>query len=86
VCVFVIITGEVLRGNYSDIIRKAQCLGESGNLYNIRVNESNVIDLTFSNVVITIQRSLVDFTMTKESVSCALPQQIGRLDDNPTIS
>jgi hypothetical protein len=43
------------------------------------------MDLTFPKVVITIPRSLVDFTMIEGS-DCAFPQQIGPVDDNPTIA
>jgi hypothetical protein len=46
------------------------------------------MDLTFPKVMITIAWSLVDFAMIEGSdcAMCAFPQQIGPVDDNPTIA
>jgi hypothetical protein len=46
------------------------------------------MDLTFPKVVITILWNLVDFTMIERSdwATCAFPQRIGPVDENPTIA
>jgi hypothetical protein len=54
----------------------------------IRVSENIVMDLTFPKMVITIPLTLVDFTKIEDSdcATCAFPQQIGPVDNNPTIA